>query len=118
MGDIPGWAVRGAKVECVEPSGWSDMRNNVRDEGDLMSYPQLNAVYTIREVRVRFVPEWGQVLIGVLLDEVENPIAEGGSATGEEPAFDVRGFRPVTSNAAERDVELFTPLLDAVPEPA
>ena len=118
MTDIPGWAVRGSKLVCVEPSGWSDMRNKVTDDFDTMSYPQLDEVYTIREVRVRFVPEWGEVLIGLLLDEIENPIADGGSAGGEEPGFDVRGFRPLASRAAETDVAIFSPLLDQVSEPA
>lgn len=114
MSGIPAWAVRKAKVVCIERDGWNDMRNKVTDEADLMSYPQFGETYTIREVRVRFVPEWGEVLVGVLLHEVSNPIAEGGSAFGEEPGFDVRGFRPVVSKAAEQDIaEHFSDLLSA-----
>lgn len=118
MSDIPGWAVRGSKVVCVEPDGWRELRNNIVDPDGVMRFPERGETYTIREVRVRFVTEWNELLVGVLLDEVANPIAEGGSSTGEEPGFDIRGFRPVTSRAMERDIEIFRPTLDQVSEPA
>lgn len=93
--DIPSWAVRGSKVICLERDRWSAMRQRVEDPHGLMSYPEFALVYTLREVRVRFVPEWNEVMVGVLLEEVENPVATGGSATGEEPAWDIRGFAPI-----------------------
>lgn len=99
---IPSWAVRGAKVVCVD--GFEDaMAPYVIDPDRLMVYPQIGTVYTIREVRVRFVTEYGDVMVGVLLHELHNPKCTGGSATGEETAWWVGGFRPLTS--IDNDVE-------------
>jgi len=96
---------------------WSETKRHVVDPEGLMSYPAKDAVYTIREVRVRYVTEWNELLVGILLVELVNPIAAGGSATGEEPAWDIRSFRPLVSDAAEReaDVGLFTHHLDKLP---
>jgi hypothetical protein len=59
----------------------------------------------VREVRVRYVTEWGgDVLVGITLDEVVNPIASGGSSTGEEPGWHVDCFRPLVRRSAETDV--------------
>lgn len=106
MGAIPSWAVRGAKVVCVE-ADFDLAFNKINDPSGLMSFPALGEVYTIREVRVRYVTEFdgGEVLVGLLLNEVLNPVAVGGSATGEEPGFDVLCFRPLVEAAHEAEIE-------------
>lgn len=85
------------------------MRNKITDPAGLMTFPMFEGTYTIRQVRVRYVSEWNEVLIGVLLDEVVNPIADGGSATGEEPGWDIRAFAPL--RAAKQRVEAKVPEL-------
>lgn len=97
MSDIPGWAVRGAKVMCIEKDNWGVSRPFIVDEAGQLTFPQNGEVYTIREVRVRFVTEHMQLMVGVLLDEVVNPVASFGSATGEEMCFDINGFRPLVA---------------------
>jgi hypothetical protein len=92
--DIPSWAVRGSRVACLHDD-WSVMQQYIVDPEGLARFPTTDVPYTIREVRIRYVSEYSEVIVGVLLEEVVNPIAEGGSATGEEMAFDVRCFRPL-----------------------
>jgi len=99
MSDIPSWAVRGSKVVCIE-QGWERASAHISDPYGLITYPVYRTTYTIREVRVRYVSEHNEVLIGVLLDEIVNPIAEGGSATGEEMGWDIRAFSPVKRASA------------------
>lgn len=105
MTDIPSWAVRGAKVVFVGGE-YDPALNAIHDPAGVLKYPERGEAYTIREVRVRFVTEVMELIVGVLLDEIENPIADGGSATGEEMGFDVRDFRPLKRAKAERDMEL------------
>jgi hypothetical protein len=106
MTDIPSWAVRRAKVVCIMNS-WDESARV--DPAGLMVAPVAGEEYTIREVRVRYVSEHNAVAVGILLDEIRNPIAEGGSATGEEPAWWVGGFRPLKTQAAEREIEISGP---------
>ena len=94
MSDIPSWAVRRAKVMCVIDD-W--ILDHIDDPAGLMTYPRKGVEYTIREVRVRYVSEASELIVGILLEEVQNPIASGGSATGEEMGWDVRCFAPLVS---------------------
>jgi hypothetical protein len=94
MSDIPSWAVRRSKVMCVVDD-W--VLDHVTDPYGLMTYPTKGAIYTVREVRVRYVSEVNELTVGILLDEIENPIATGGSASGEEMGWDVRCFAPLVS---------------------
>lgn len=107
--DIPSWAVRGSKVSYVGAE-WTPERiaeNCIRDPGGITRYPVHGGEYTIREVRVRFVSEFMEVLVGLLLDEIRNPCADaGGSANGEEMGFWIGGFRPLKRAKAERNMEL------------
>lgn len=107
MSDIPSWAVRGSKVVCVEPDDWSIARSFINDPAGLMTFPVEGETYTIREVRVRYVSEQNEVLVGVLLNEVVNPVCDGGSATGEEAGWDIRSFAPVkhAKQSVEQRVE-------------
>lgn len=101
MTDLPSWAVRGAK--CVFVGGeFTSETCKFGDPGGLLRFPVRGPVYTIREVRIRLVPEFGnEVVVGILLDEVRNPVADGGSAAGGEMAFDIREFRPLASLAGD-----------------
>lgn len=102
--DIPSWAVRGAKVICIADG--FDEDPTIVDPRGLLRFPRLGFEYTIREVRVRYVSERSEVAVGILLREIENPIADCGSATGEEPGFAVQGFQPVKGVRAEVEREL------------
>lgn len=104
--DLPSWAVRGSKIICIERTRWAEVRAHVDDPFGLMTWPEFAGIYTIREVRIRYVSEWNEVLIGVLLEEVENPIATGGSSTGEEPSWDIRGFAPVVLERKRAEVSV------------
>ena len=103
---LPSWAVRGAKVVCIEPNNWAETRAVVEDPYELIQYPQHGETSTIREVNVRFVPEYMEVIIGVLLREVVNIPADGGSAAGHEMAWDIRGFAPVVAAKHERRADV------------
>ncbi len=107
--DIPSWAVRGSKIICIERTGWAEVRKFTDDPYGQMTWPEFAGIYTIREVRIRFVTEYGEVLIGVLLEEVENPVAGGGSSTGEEPGFDIRGFAPIVLERRRAEAEVLEP---------
>jgi hypothetical protein len=109
---IPSWAVRGAK--CVFVGGHFDpVENNITDPAGLIEYPVANEVYTIREIRVRLVPEWhDKVVVGILLHEIVNPIATAGSGAGGEMAFWIGAFRPLASIASDVEAH-FAHLLDA-----
>lgn len=90
---VPPWAVRGAKVVCVEV--FEPEPGIVYDPYGQLRYPQLGEVYTVRDVSIRFTSERMDVLCGLLLDEIRNPPATSGSAAGSEMYFHVGGFRPV-----------------------
>jgi hypothetical protein len=106
MSDIPSWAVRGSRVVCVIEDGWAAARSKIVDPEEEMTFPVRGLIYTIREVRVRYVPEWNEVLVGVLVEEVVNPIASGGSAGGEEPSWDIRAFAPVRTARQRAQAEV------------
>lgn len=110
--NIPNWAVRGARCVFVG-SHFDPAENKITDPAGLIKYPVTNEVYTVREVRVRLVPEFGnEVMVGILLREIVNPIATAGSGAGGEMAFWIGDFRPLASIAS--DVEFhFAHLLDA-----
>jgi hypothetical protein len=106
--DIPSWAVRGAKVICIA-EGFD--QTVVDDPLGELRWPSYGVEYTIREVRVRFLTEYMELGIGVLLHEIENPIAAGGSSTGEEPGFHISAFQPVKPVRAETEIKIEEPAL-------
>ena len=96
MSGIPSWAVRGARVVCIDASGFEG------DFGDWGgTYPVLNGVYTIRG----FDTDFG----GFLLVEIPGPAA-----------WSYRRFKPAVT--ARDDLEAhFTSLLHqpvSIKEPA
>lgn len=97
---VPPWAVRGAKVVCV--AVFEPEPGITHDPLGLLRYPQTGEVYTVRDVSVRFTSERMDVSCGLLLAEIRNPPATGGSAAGSEMYFNVDGFRPVRHVEAER----------------
>lgn len=101
---IPSWAVRGAKVVCILDD-W-DTAHTIDPMG-VMAFPKKDEIYTIREVRVRFVSEWSEVMVGVLVVEISNPVSEAGSATGEEFGFDIRCFRPLVQKDEEIEAQIY-----------
>jgi hypothetical protein len=109
MSDIPSWAVRGSKVICVERDDWEMTRRVVKDPEGLVTFPVFGETYTIREVRVRWVTEYNALLIGVLLEEIANPIADAGSATGEEMAWHIDGFQPVRRAKQRAEIRVSEP---------
>lgn len=99
--NVPSWCVRGAQVVCTVPDDWEDIKRYVTDPAGLMVYPVRGETYTIRKVRLAYVPEYMEVLIGLELVEIITPIAEGGSGKGGEIAWDVNAFQPVKHARAE-----------------
>lgn len=79
--------------------------DGIYDPYGLLTFPEDGEVYTIREVRVRFVSEFMTVRVGLLLEEIENPITSEGSGAGEDMAFDARMFRPLQHAKAEHREE-------------
>lgn len=93
--NLPSWCVRGAEVICVTPDDWAELKALVVDPFGVMRYPEAGERYTIRRVRMEFVPEYMEVIVGLELEEIITPIASGGSGKGGEIAWDVRAFQPV-----------------------
>lgn len=100
MSTIPAWVRVGAEVICVVAL-WH--RNDAQRRW-LPNLPQLNQIYTIRKV-----VKSDRGVVGVLLNEVVNPV---GVLSGYESGFEIEKFRPVTKRTAEQDIaEHFADLL-------
>jgi hypothetical protein len=91
-GGIPAWAVRGAKVVCVDAS------NQLPDRTQL----QLGVVYTIDAVTTT---PFG--VFGYRLKETPNNIGGLGVPYG----YNSKRFRPVVTRTQEQDIAQFLPLL-------
>lgn len=102
MSAIPSWAVRGAKVVCID-NRWPE---DTWYGAEVM--PSLDTPYTIRAVRQHVGGEFG-----LLLAEIRNPVlyyADG----AREAFFHIKRFRPLITQ--QDDIEThFKALLD-VPE--
>lgn len=103
MSGVPAWAVRGAKVVCVDPNPWW-----YGPEARGANVPVKDAVYTIREI------VFGDA---VLLEEIRNAPrlieVDGGGLTIGEPCFAIARFRPVIAKKSEaEDLALFRHHID------
>lgn len=81
------------------------------ETGDLRIWPgkvtpELNAVYTIREIH------WWEGACGFLLEEITNPVSDVFEA---EPGFLARRFRPVVER--KTSIEIFQRMLSPVRSP-
>jgi hypothetical protein len=95
MSTIPAWAVKGAKVVCV------DLLSH-RDEWVRKQCPNIpvkGRVYTIRDVET--CPLTSHTTL--TFDELQNPVIELEGMTGEA-GFNVTSFRPVTKRTAAQDI--------------
>lgn len=99
------WAKPGVKCECI---------NNEWPSGAWYGWeflPELGKTYTVRET----LEIDGQAALR--LAEIDNP--RGDYSWGFiEPCFAVARFRPVVPAEHEKDLAIFTPLLDTVEEDA
>lgn len=103
MSGIPAWAVRGAKVVCVE-------RGEERNRG-FVTYPVVGQVYTIRQVLDH--PYGGA---GIRLVEIENPalpyvVKAGDTPRKHEASWMLHRFQPVITRTLEQDSTMFRKLL-------
>jgi len=73
----------GQRVVCIDV----DFGRNPTWRSKVLLFPELNKVYTIRDI----CEEFG--LVGFYLEELINPKAYFGGVL-DEPAFDCRRFRP------------------------
>lgn len=105
MSSIPSWAVRGARVVCIESFIY---RNSVQREHAPV-LPQKGTAYTIADVDI--CGSTGVVDL-ILVEIVTKPFR------GEEIAWDIDHFRPLVTRTQEQDLAIFMPLLDHVPEVA
>lgn len=97
---FPSWCVRGAQVVCA--IDWAPEHDGaIIDPLGRLTAPIKGQVYTIRDKRISWVPEYGEAIAGILLVEIENPTGGAGSCNGNEMAWDVRGFAPVQRTAAK-----------------
>lgn len=90
----------GQKVVCVDMNTYGRLS---RWKGERV--PNADQVYTIRAV---FVSDDGLDEVGVLLEEIRNPI----NWTGQEFGFLASRFRPVVER--KTDISTFTKILDDV----
>lgn len=94
MSGIPAWAVKGAKVVCIEEPPSGAIRR-----GEVVT---IALVTDIRDPH----GDWG-----VVFEEVVSPDGFGGFFKG-------RRFRPLVTRTQDQDIALFAYLLDSVGEDA
>jgi hypothetical protein len=95
MSGIPAWAVKGAKVVCVEPNPWWSTKAAAG-----VSSPVRGGVYTIRAVHADAE--------AILVEELHNPnrlVQLDGGHVVAEPCFAVWRFRPVVRRESDGEIE-------------
>lgn len=105
MTDIPSWAVRGAKVVCV----------NVGPATSISVYsamPGKGQIYTIRRVNANF-SFWDGSYPAVWLDEVVRD--ESLYGPDADFPFGLWRFRPLVTRSQDQDIEQFRKLLTNLP---
>jgi hypothetical protein len=108
MTSIPSWAVKGAKVVCVDDAHLSYCVPGYRYSDDGLDGLSKGEIYTIRDALVS--PFDGAPSIRL----VEITRARNWSRLKKgEPGFAVGRFRPLVTKTQEQDVAQFAPLLNA-----
>jgi hypothetical protein len=99
-GDYTSWHV-GMKVVCIacRPDG---------APADAF-YPEIDRIYTLREIRDDAPWRYGKTKVVVLLNELDNSHFVGRAGYWVEPGFDPRGFRPVQTR--KTDISVFEKML-------
>lgn len=97
---IPSWAVKGAKVICIQT-----MPHGMRIAGAV--YPELNQIYTIRKVVLCTIGK-NAGRPSLLLEEVVNvtsinPLAFGVDSD-REASMPIDAFRPLITRSLEQDI--------------
>ncbi len=105
------WARPGVKCVCVD--GSRPMASVLPDMPPMEvggTFPVAGQIYTIESVvwHVSGLP-WVEDFLGVHLMEINRP---PGRMTGEVVPYRIERFRPLVDDNQERDLALFTPLLD------
>lgn len=97
--------VIGQKVVFAPASVDVGSRARLRNEALGFIYPDINRVYTVREVRLHSIS--GEPLL--LLEEIQNGSLADSRGYEREPGFEAKHFRPVETR--KTDISCFTALL-------
>jgi hypothetical protein len=109
------WASPGVKCVCVDGSRRMLHMPNLPPIPFGGVLPVIGQIYTVRSVEwyESPYPEITPSFLGIHLVEIDRP---PGKMTGSVLPFFITRFRPLVSEREERDLALFTPLLDSTPE--